>query len=73
MANLDSGYQPEELVLFRRLFEECIRGLPESKRTANNQARVAFASRLRATWPISLSSLLPWRSGQLLVALPHAN
>jgi hypothetical protein len=41
MANLDSGYQPEELMLFRRLFEECIRGLPERKRTANNQARVA--------------------------------
>jgi hypothetical protein len=41
MANLDGGYQPEELMLFRRLFEECIKGLPESNRTAINQGRIA--------------------------------
>ena len=39
--NLGGAYQPEELLMFRRLFDECLRGLPENKCTAINQARIA--------------------------------
>jgi hypothetical protein len=34
-------YRPEDLMLFRRIFDECMRGLPADKRTAVHQARIA--------------------------------
>jgi hypothetical protein len=35
------AYGPEDLMLFRRIFDECLRGLPNDKRTAIDQARLA--------------------------------
>jgi hypothetical protein len=36
-----SVYRTEDLMLFRRIFDECLRGLPADKRTAIHQARMA--------------------------------
>jgi hypothetical protein len=41
MDNRGALYRPEDLMLFRRIFDECMRGLPADKRTAAHQARIA--------------------------------
>jgi hypothetical protein len=35
------NYRTEDLLLFRRIFDECLRGLPTDKRTAIHRARIA--------------------------------
>lgn len=34
-------YTPDELMLFRRVFERALASLPEAKRTAENRSRMA--------------------------------
>lgn len=41
MDNRGTNCQTEDLILFRRIFEECLRGLPDDKRVAVHQARLA--------------------------------
>jgi hypothetical protein len=41
MDNRGANCQTEDLILFRRIFEECLRGLPDDKRAAIHQARLA--------------------------------
>ncbi len=41
MDNRSAAYQTEDLMLFRRIFDECLRGLPADKRTAIHRARIA--------------------------------
>jgi hypothetical protein len=35
------NYRPEELMLFRRVFERALASLPEAMRTADNRSRIA--------------------------------
>jgi hypothetical protein len=41
MDNRGANCQTEDLILFRRIFEECLKGLPDDKRAAIHQARLA--------------------------------
>ena len=41
MDNRSASYQTDDLKLFRRIFDECLKGLPADQRTALHQARIA--------------------------------
>jgi DNA-directed RNA polymerase specialized sigma24 family protein len=41
MDNRGANCQTEDLILFRRIFEECLKGLPDDQRAAIHQARLA--------------------------------
>jgi hypothetical protein len=41
MDNRGASYRTEDLMLFRRIFDECLRSLPVDGRTAIHQARMA--------------------------------
>jgi hypothetical protein len=41
MDNPGASCRTEDLMLFRRIFDECLRSLPVDKRTAIHQARLA--------------------------------